>query len=411
MMPIPNFTPFTGTPPNRNTDTKTTFSDHVDTLVAWITGTLSTYLSVFPDAANDLAAEVSGNKESCDSAVVAAQAAQNAAEAASTAAAWVSGTTYSIGAVRFSPITFASFRRKTAGAGTTDPSLDTVNWVPLHFPSQTGNGGKCLVTDGGVVSWSGNPLPSQVGQSGKVLKTVSEVASWGVVSPDVQVFLSSSSWYKPSDRATNARVFVQVWGGGGSGGMTNAGGSNGAGGGGGGAYAEGWMSGNELPSSVTVTVGSGVAQRNPGGNGYSGGSSSFGSYILAFGGGGGGIGNNPVYGGGGGGPIGIGGTGTGVQGLPTTSTFWHGSAGGGVTTAPSTPSQSLFGGGGGGSALNGGAVSSGAVGMVGGSGGAGSSSGNATAGSVPGGGGGGCSTMSGGTGGAGGSGKVIITVF
>jgi hypothetical protein len=41
----------------------------------------------------------------------------------------VSGQTYADGVVRFSPINFLSYRRKTAGAGTTDPSLDSANWA------------------------------------------------------------------------------------------------------------------------------------------------------------------------------------------------------------------------------------------------------------------------------------------
>lgn len=43
--------------------------------------------------------------------------------------AWVSGTTYTAGQVRYSPIDFLMYRRKTNGAGTTDPSLDTTNWA------------------------------------------------------------------------------------------------------------------------------------------------------------------------------------------------------------------------------------------------------------------------------------------
>lgn len=42
--------------------------------------------------------------------------------------AWVSGTTYVVGNVVYSPSDFRSYRRITAGAGTTDPSADNVNW-------------------------------------------------------------------------------------------------------------------------------------------------------------------------------------------------------------------------------------------------------------------------------------------
>jgi hypothetical protein len=60
-----------------------------------------------------------------------AQSAALAATSAANASIWVSGQTYAIGDVRFSPINFLSYRRKTAGAGTTDPSLDATNWAQV----------------------------------------------------------------------------------------------------------------------------------------------------------------------------------------------------------------------------------------------------------------------------------------
>jgi hypothetical protein len=54
-----------------------------------------------------------------------------AAASAATASAWVSGTTYSLGAVVYSPANGRGYRRMVAGAGTTDPSADAVNWSPL----------------------------------------------------------------------------------------------------------------------------------------------------------------------------------------------------------------------------------------------------------------------------------------
>jgi hypothetical protein len=44
------------------------------------------------------------------------------------AGVWVSGTTYAVGNVVYSPLNFQTYRRKIAGAGATDPSLDTTNW-------------------------------------------------------------------------------------------------------------------------------------------------------------------------------------------------------------------------------------------------------------------------------------------
>lgn len=50
------------------------------------------------------------------------------------AVAWVSGTTYAIGNARYSLIDLQTYRRKTAGAGTTDPSADGANWARLTLP-------------------------------------------------------------------------------------------------------------------------------------------------------------------------------------------------------------------------------------------------------------------------------------
>lgn len=52
----------------------------------------------------------------------------NAALGVTNMTKWISGTTYAIGDVTWSPTDFQAYRRKIAGAGTTDPSLDTTNW-------------------------------------------------------------------------------------------------------------------------------------------------------------------------------------------------------------------------------------------------------------------------------------------
>jgi len=55
-----------------------------------------------------------------------------AAAANTNAPLWVSGTTYAIGALVYSPANGRTYRRRTAGAGTTDPSLDATNWLLLQ---------------------------------------------------------------------------------------------------------------------------------------------------------------------------------------------------------------------------------------------------------------------------------------
>ena len=63
----------------------------------------------------------------------ASEAAASAAEASATAGVsnWVSGTTYAQGVNVWSPANFRTYRRKVAGAGTTDPSSDATNWAPV----------------------------------------------------------------------------------------------------------------------------------------------------------------------------------------------------------------------------------------------------------------------------------------
>ena len=106
------------TPPNRNSPT--TFADDGDEFLGALP-TFGTELNTLTDT------------------VVAAEANCIAAAAAAGATIWVSGTTYAAGNARYSPIDFQTYRRKTAGAGTTDPSLDSTNWARLNLaaPSVT----------------------------------------------------------------------------------------------------------------------------------------------------------------------------------------------------------------------------------------------------------------------------------
>lgn len=123
------------TPPTRSDPAN--FSDRADA-----------FLGALPDfatEANDLATDVNSKQISAVASASAASASQIAAassaeDAASSAAVaatyagasiWVSGQTYAIGDVRWSPITGNIYRRLTAGSGTTDPSADGTNWVAL----------------------------------------------------------------------------------------------------------------------------------------------------------------------------------------------------------------------------------------------------------------------------------------
>lgn len=108
------------TPPARTQDAAT-FITNADNFMA--------ALPVFATQASAVGTEVNNN------ATIAATAASSATSSALAAAqsagviAWVSGTTYAIGNSRYSPITYQSYRRKTDGAGTVDPSADGTNWA------------------------------------------------------------------------------------------------------------------------------------------------------------------------------------------------------------------------------------------------------------------------------------------
>lgn len=102
------------TPPSR--DDPANFTARADAFL----GALPT----FATEANALAADV--NSDAADAAASAAAAAASAG-----ATKWVSGTTYAEGDVVWSPTTYFIYRRKTAGAGTTDPASDTTNWASV----------------------------------------------------------------------------------------------------------------------------------------------------------------------------------------------------------------------------------------------------------------------------------------
>lgn len=105
------------TPPSRTSPA--TFSANADAFL----GALPTFVS----EANALGAEINTNAQIA----AAGAAAAEAAIAATDSVKWVSGTTYAIGDVRWSPTDYATYRRITAGAGTTDPCADATNWTPV----------------------------------------------------------------------------------------------------------------------------------------------------------------------------------------------------------------------------------------------------------------------------------------
>lgn len=84
----------------------------------------------------------------------AASASATAAALTANAALWVSGQSYAEGDNAISGVNYKTYRATTATSGTTDPSASG-DWVSLAYnlPSQTGNAGKFLTTNGTDESW------------------------------------------------------------------------------------------------------------------------------------------------------------------------------------------------------------------------------------------------------------------
>jgi hypothetical protein len=96
----------------------TSFNDDAEAFISW-----QAYTFV-----PELNAQIPDVSAAADEAIAQAAAALSAVGAVQ----WVSDTTYAVGQCVWSPITHYSYRRKIAGAGTIDPSVDTTNWQKLN---------------------------------------------------------------------------------------------------------------------------------------------------------------------------------------------------------------------------------------------------------------------------------------
>lgn len=109
------------TPPSR--ENAETFSADADAFLD--------ALPTFATQANILAADVNAKQAAAAINANVADAASLAAQQTAGVTAWVSGTTYAIGVTRYDTTNYLTYRRKTAGAGTTRPGLDSTNWQLL----------------------------------------------------------------------------------------------------------------------------------------------------------------------------------------------------------------------------------------------------------------------------------------
>jgi hypothetical protein len=110
---------------------RTTFSDRLDAFILWLISAVTQFAA--------LATNVFNNATDAYVSAGIASAGAAAAVAASGVLPWVSGTMYSAGSpgvgasVVSSLINFKTYRRKTNGAGTTDPSADSTNWQLISW--------------------------------------------------------------------------------------------------------------------------------------------------------------------------------------------------------------------------------------------------------------------------------------
>ncbi len=132
----PGYTPAPENEPQRGV--KDTFSDLVDDFVTWMAnapaqlGALAA--NVYNNALEALGYSTAAGASASAAAASAEIAADSAAAAAVTTGAtlWGSGQSVAQDAAKISPLDRRTYRRKTAtGSGTTDPALDTANYVLL----------------------------------------------------------------------------------------------------------------------------------------------------------------------------------------------------------------------------------------------------------------------------------------
>lgn len=138
------------TPPSRNDPTN--FSARADAFLGALP-TFQTEANALEVAVDADAVAAAASSAAAAASVVSATAAANAAAASANVTKWISGTTYTEGAVVWSPITYLTYRRKTTGGGTTDPSADSTNWTQA---AGTGNvSGPGSATNNALVAFDG----------------------------------------------------------------------------------------------------------------------------------------------------------------------------------------------------------------------------------------------------------------
>jgi hypothetical protein len=174
MTPLP-------TPPSRNDPTN--FATRADAFLGALP-TFQTEANALEVSVDADAVAAAASAASAASSVTAAQAAAAGAAAAANVTKWVSGTTYTEGAVVWSPINFLSYRRRTTGGGTTDPSADSTNWAQAAGTGDATLAGAQTFTGTKTFSGTTSTLAIVLNDAAEVA-TVSATAATGTINYDI----------------------------------------------------------------------------------------------------------------------------------------------------------------------------------------------------------------------------------
>lgn len=126
---------------------------------------------------------------------------------------WISGTTYAVGDVTWSPADFQAYRRKVAGAGTTDPSADTTNWQRTEFSatSAQAQSATAFTTGGSSTAFTLTPTPAiTANTTGQRFRVAFHAASGATPTLAVSGQTAKNLKYKDPAGAKQAITATQV---------------------------------------------------------------------------------------------------------------------------------------------------------------------------------------------------------